>query len=306
MPNPLAAGLGIRRKPDPCAVVVFGASGDLTKRKLFPALYALAFRGLLPDRFAVVGVARSEQTTRQFLTAMRAAVKQHARDPFRSDVFESLAAGVRYVATEFADDSGEESPYAQVGLGLYQTDNDWIGVYQTRNGDSEEPGTDGGTYFEVKSETGGARTLWPRVGQAAGTQNLPDYWLKVTRTGDTITAAYSLDDPAAAVDPCRRPPAFQGEGADAAVQRIALGALADAACELGTSRAALLRDLVGNGPSRVSSDRLAAAVRSGVLHTIDEERERGTIDGTVALVLRGLVAAAPLEWIRQILDGLTG
>ena len=46
--NPLAAGLGIRRKPDPCALVVFGASGDLTKRKLFPALYALAYRGLLP------------------------------------------------------------------------------------------------------------------------------------------------------------------------------------------------------------------------------------------------------------------
>ena len=95
-----------------------------------------------------------------------------------------------------ADDSGDESPYAQVGLGLYQTDDDWIGVYQTRNGDSEEPGTDGGTYFEVKSETGGARTLWPRVGQNPGSTNLPDYWLRVTRSGDTITAAYSLDDPA--------------------------------------------------------------------------------------------------------------
>ena len=67
-----------------------------------------------------------------------------------------------------ADDSGEESPYAQVGLGLYQTDGDWIGAYQTRNGDSEEPGTAGGTYFEVKSENGNARTLWPRVGQAPG------------------------------------------------------------------------------------------------------------------------------------------
>ena len=64
-----------------------------------------------------------------------------------------------------ADDSGDESPYAQVGLGLYQTDGDWIGAYQTRNGDSEEPGTDGGTYFELKSENGDARTLWPRVGQ---------------------------------------------------------------------------------------------------------------------------------------------
>ena len=106
--NPLAAGLGVRRTPDPCAIVVFGASGDLTKRKLFPALYSLAYRRLLPERFAVVGVARTEETTRQFLTSMRKAVKEFARDPFRSDVFESLAAGVRYVATDFADDSGED------------------------------------------------------------------------------------------------------------------------------------------------------------------------------------------------------
>jgi glucose-6-phosphate 1-dehydrogenase len=89
-------------------MVVFGASGDLTKRKLFPALYSLAYRRLLPDRFAVVGVARSEQTSRQFVTSMRQAVKEFARDPFRSDVFESLAAGVRYVATDFADDAGED------------------------------------------------------------------------------------------------------------------------------------------------------------------------------------------------------
>ena len=107
--NPLAQGLGVRRQPDPCALVVFGASGDLTKRKLLPALYSLAFRGLLPERFAVVGVARSEQTTRQFVTAMRQAVKQFARDPFRTDVFESLAAGMRYVSTDFADDGGEDS-----------------------------------------------------------------------------------------------------------------------------------------------------------------------------------------------------
>ena len=106
--NPLAEGLGIRRTPDPCALVVFGASGDLTKRKLFPALYALAYRGLLPDRFGVVGVARTAQPTKRFVSAMRAAVKQFARDPFRTDVFESLAAGVRYVATDFADEHGED------------------------------------------------------------------------------------------------------------------------------------------------------------------------------------------------------
>ena len=71
MANPLEVGLGVRRTPDPCAVVVFGASGDLTKRKLFPALYSLAYRRLLPERFAVVGIARTEESTRQFLTSMR-------------------------------------------------------------------------------------------------------------------------------------------------------------------------------------------------------------------------------------------
>src|SRR5207245_2611556 len=60
MSNPLMEGLRLRRRPDPCVLAIFGASGDLTRRKLFPALYALAYRRLLPERFAVVGVARSE------------------------------------------------------------------------------------------------------------------------------------------------------------------------------------------------------------------------------------------------------
>jgi glucose-6-phosphate 1-dehydrogenase len=108
MANPLEVGLGVRRTPDPCALVVFGASGDLTKRKLFPALYSLAYRKLLPERFAVVGVARTEESSRQFVSTMRKAVKEFSRDPFRTDVFETLAAGVRYVATDFAEDSGED------------------------------------------------------------------------------------------------------------------------------------------------------------------------------------------------------
>ena len=50
------------RKPDPCIVVIFGASGDLTKRKLLPALYHLKQEGLLPEELAVVGVARRDLT----------------------------------------------------------------------------------------------------------------------------------------------------------------------------------------------------------------------------------------------------
>jgi glucose-6-phosphate 1-dehydrogenase len=106
--NPLQEGLGLRRRPDPCAVVIFGASGDLTKRKLIPALYSMAYRRLLPERFAIVGVARSEQTTRAFVTQMRDSIKSHARDPYRTDVFDRLASAVRYVSTDFADDAGED------------------------------------------------------------------------------------------------------------------------------------------------------------------------------------------------------
>ena len=106
--NPLLEGLQLRRTPDPCALVIFGASGDLTQKKLFPALYSLAFRRLLPPGFAVVGVARTEETDDDFKERMKEAVQQHGRDEFRDDVWETLADGMRYIATDFADEHGEE------------------------------------------------------------------------------------------------------------------------------------------------------------------------------------------------------
>ena len=106
--NPLEEGLGLRRKPDPCALIIFGASGDLTQRKLFPALYALAYRRLLPERFAVVGVARTEQTTAPVRAAMREAVQRHGRDPFSKAVWNRLADGLRYVSADFADEAAED------------------------------------------------------------------------------------------------------------------------------------------------------------------------------------------------------
>ena len=108
--NPLLDGLQLRRRPEPCAVVIFGASGDLTKRKLIPALYALAFRKLLPEQFAIVGVARSPQSSAQFAAAMKKAVKEYARDPFRQEVWDSLVAGMRYVGTEFVGRRRRGSP----------------------------------------------------------------------------------------------------------------------------------------------------------------------------------------------------
>jgi glucose-6-phosphate 1-dehydrogenase len=64
------------RLPDPCAMVIFGASGDLTKRKLMPALYRLAAEHLVPDGFSVVGFSRTEMTDEQFRENMREAVQE--------------------------------------------------------------------------------------------------------------------------------------------------------------------------------------------------------------------------------------
>jgi glucose-6-phosphate 1-dehydrogenase len=106
--NPLLEGLRLRRAPEPCAVVIFGASGDLTQRKLIPALYALAYRRLLPERFAVVGVARTEQSTEEWRELMKEALQEHARDEFREDVWERLADGMVYVAMEAQDEHRED------------------------------------------------------------------------------------------------------------------------------------------------------------------------------------------------------
>jgi glucose-6-phosphate 1-dehydrogenase len=106
--NPLLEGLRKRRAAEPCALTIFGASGDLTQRKLFPALYSLAFRNLLPTNFGVVGVARTPMSDDEFREKMRQAVVDHGRDEFRQEIWDELAEGIRYVATDFADDGGEE------------------------------------------------------------------------------------------------------------------------------------------------------------------------------------------------------
>jgi glucose-6-phosphate 1-dehydrogenase len=106
--NPLREGLELARTPESCALVIFGASGDLTQRKLFPALYSLAYRRLLPEHFGVVGVARTEMTDDEFRARMEEAVREFGRDEFRQDVWDTLAAGIRYVGTEVASDPGED------------------------------------------------------------------------------------------------------------------------------------------------------------------------------------------------------
>ena len=104
--NPLRAP-GDKRLPriaGPCGMVIFGVTGDLSKRKLMPAIYDLANRGYLPPGFALVGFARREWADQDFSREVYEAVREHARTPFREDVWAQLSQGFRFVAGEFTDD----------------------------------------------------------------------------------------------------------------------------------------------------------------------------------------------------------
>jgi glucose-6-phosphate 1-dehydrogenase len=90
--------------PDPTAIVIFGASGDLTQRKLLPALYHLHVEGLLPARWAVVGYARTELSDDEFREQARAAVEKHGRTKPRDEPWEEFARGLHYVPGDFANE----------------------------------------------------------------------------------------------------------------------------------------------------------------------------------------------------------
>jgi glucose-6-phosphate 1-dehydrogenase len=83
--------------------VIFGVTGDLSRKKLMPAVYDLANRGLLPPGFALVGFARREWEDEDFEKVVHDAVKQYARTPFHEDVWKQLAQGIRFVQGEFDD-----------------------------------------------------------------------------------------------------------------------------------------------------------------------------------------------------------
>jgi glucose-6-phosphate 1-dehydrogenase len=107
-PTPEPAHAAPVPKPgQPCTLVIFGASGDLTKRKLVPAVYALAHDGLLPDRFAVIGVARREKTHAAFREEMRAGVGQFSRyRPLKAEAWDRLAGCLYYLPSAFEDAAG--------------------------------------------------------------------------------------------------------------------------------------------------------------------------------------------------------
>ena len=117
--NPLRKGARSPRTPQPCALVIFGATGDLTKRKLLPALYNLELETPLPAGFSVVAVARRPITNEQWRGYVKDAINEFSRHrPVDPAVWESFSQGLFYQQTEFHDQAG----YERLGQLLRQLD----------------------------------------------------------------------------------------------------------------------------------------------------------------------------------------
>jgi len=117
--NPLREGIRMRRTPDPCAMVIFGASGDLTERKLIPALFYLSREHMLPPGFSVVGCARTPKSDEQFRNEMADAVRKFLHLSSGDDAFvDGFVKNLHYVAGDF----GKPEAYAKLNDTLQHLD----------------------------------------------------------------------------------------------------------------------------------------------------------------------------------------
>ncbi len=104
----------------PAAMVIFGVSGDLTSRKLMPALYDLAVGQPLPEGFSIVGVSHRDWSDDEFRETMREAVTENARTPVTEDAWQGFAQGLSYVRGDFAD----PNTYTRLGEQLHAIDSE--------------------------------------------------------------------------------------------------------------------------------------------------------------------------------------
>ena len=118
--NPLRIGLSTRAVPQPCALVIFGATGDLAHRKLIPALYNLAAAGELPPAVTVIGFARRPKKDDEFHNELAETTKQFSRQPVRDEIWKTFAQSLFYHQSEFEDQEG----YQSLAKRLEQVDKD--------------------------------------------------------------------------------------------------------------------------------------------------------------------------------------
>lgn len=145
----------------PSSLVIFGVTGDLARKKLMPAVYDLANRGLLPPSFALVGFARRDWDDEHFSTVVHDAVRQHARTGFREEVWERLAEGFRFVHGSFDDDDA------------------FLRLKQTLAKLDEERGTDGNHAFYLSIPPKAFPTVCEQLQRSGLATERDDHWRRV-------------------------------------------------------------------------------------------------------------------------------
>jgi len=120
MEHPAVAVPRVGKQGDPCVMVIFGAAGDLTGRKLIPALYNLAKADLLPKEFAVVGVARSPVTNEDFRKKILEEVKEYGEEEIDPTLWETFSRRFYY----FKGDFNNQDLYPQLKDFLAKIDRD--------------------------------------------------------------------------------------------------------------------------------------------------------------------------------------
>ena len=116
----------LNRIAGPSSLVLFGVTGDLARKKLMPAVYDLANRGLLPPSFALVGFARRQWENEDFAAEVLESVKAYARTPFDETVWKQLSEGIRFVQGEFDDDDAFKR-LSEAEIAAYLRTGEWHG-----------------------------------------------------------------------------------------------------------------------------------------------------------------------------------
>ena len=160
--NPLREGLQVERTPEPNTVVIFGASGDLTKRKLVPALYNLDLERLLPNNFAVVGFARRPIPHDDFRKQMLEGVNAFSRNrPAQPEVWDNFAQNIFYSPGNFDDPEA----YRQLAALLDQLD--------------RERGTSGNRLFYLATAPEYFPGIVQQLGEAGLSESPKGGWVRV-------------------------------------------------------------------------------------------------------------------------------
>ncbi len=177
--NPFQETLLSRHRAEPCTVVIFGATGDLTNRKLIPAFYNIAAVGDLPPQFKVVGFARRDKTDDVFRAELESGNRKNSRQGHNDELWGSFAQCIHYHRSEFEDPAG----YVQLKLLLDKFD--------------QERGTPANRLFYLASAPEAFRPILEMLRAAGLNEGVGGKWARVVCEkpfGKDLATAHALNE----------------------------------------------------------------------------------------------------------------